>query len=75
MSEPSLSEMLRSLSKEYYQCLIGLDEYRARRKVILDRIDEEYNGRKLSGTEAGDVKGPSRHMNTIAFYKSTDADM
>jgi hypothetical protein len=74
MTELSLSEMLRALSKEYYQCHIGFDEYRARRKVILDRIDEEYNGRKLSDAQTGDAEYSSRHMNTIAFYKSTDID-
>ena len=38
------SATLRNLSKEYYQNLIGCEDYRAQRKDILDKIDEEFIG-------------------------------
>jgi len=47
MSDTSYSAMLRKLSKKYYQSHIGFDEYRFQRKIILDKIDEVFNGRKL----------------------------
>lgn len=74
MSETSFSEMLRSLSKEYYQSHIGFEEYRAQRKNILDKIDEEINGRKATDPQIDEAEDSSRTMNTIAFFKSTDID-
>lgn len=74
MSETSFSEMLRSLSKEYYQSHIGFEEYRAQRKNILDKIDEEINGRKATDPQIDKAEDSSRTMNTIAFFKSTDID-
>lgn len=74
MSETSFSAMLRSLSKEYYQSHIGFEEYRAQRKNILDKIDEEINGRKATDPQIDEAEDSSRTMNTIAFFKSTDID-
>ncbi|RDH83832.1 MAG: hypothetical protein DIZ80_06770 [endosymbiont of Galathealinum brachiosum] len=82
MSDISYSTKLRDLSKDYYQNHIRLDEYRSRRKLIIDKIDEEFNGRKTesSGLDS-DVEShddtseeSSVFMKTIAFFKNSDID-
>ncbi len=44
------------------------------RKIILDKIDEEYNGRKLPDLPAEESEQLSLSMNTIAFFKGDDVD-
>lgn len=72
MSEASYSTMLLSLSKDYYQNHIGFEEYRLQRKIILDKIDEEFNGYKSSDLQAYEAEKSSLSMNTIAFFKGSD---
>jgi len=78
MSDISYSAKLRDLSKEYYQNHIRLDEYRSQRKVIIDKIDEEFNGRKVDDMdEEAEVENTSQSsvfMKTIAFFKNSDVD-
>jgi len=74
MSDISYSTKLRELSKDYYQNHIQLDEYRSRRKIILDKIDEEFNGRKAEVVEADADDESSIFMSTIAFFKNSDVD-
>jgi len=74
MSDISYSEKLRELSKEYYQSHIRLEEYRSRRKIILDKIDEEFNGRKAVVQENDAADESSIFMSTIAFFKNNDVD-
>ncbi len=81
MSDISYSAKLRELSKDYYQNHIRLDEYRAQRKEIIDKIDEEFNGRKTEEaediTQKQEKKKPeesSVFMKTIAFFKNNDVD-
>ncbi len=80
MSDISYSAKLRDLSKEYYQNHIRLDEYRLQRKVILDKIDEEFNGRKIEDindkteTSSTDPDQSSVFMKTIAFFKNNDVN-
>ena len=45
MSYEDYSVMLRNLCREYYQGHIEFSEYRTQRKVILDKMDKEFNGR------------------------------
>ena len=73
-SDISHSAKLRELSKDYYQNHIQIDEYRSRRKIILDIIDEEFNGRKTKVVEDDAADESSKFMNTIAFFKSSDVD-
>ena len=82
MSDISYSAKLRDLSKDYYQNHIRLDEYRSQRKLIIDKIDEEFNGRKTetyqldttaTNTEQKDDDS-SVFMKTIAFFKNSDVD-
>ena len=54
MSEASYSLILRNLSRDYYHAHINLDVYRAQRKIILDKIDKELNGRDTSKSDEGD---------------------
>ncbi len=72
MSDLSYSAMLRDLSKNYYQNHIAFDDYRSQRKAILDKIDEEFNGRKQNETQS-DKNDESIFMKTIAFFKNNDA--
>jgi len=85
MSEQSYSAKLRELSKNYYQSHLGYEEYRAQRKEVLDKIDEEFNGRKPvladngladNGSEQGQEPetNSSVLMKTIAFFKNNDID-
>lgn len=78
MSELSYSARLRDLSKNYYQSHLGYEEYRSLRKEVLDKIDEEFNGRKpLSEPEQGaeaESGDSSLLMKTVAFFKNKDID-
>lgn len=78
MSDISYSAKLRDLSKEFYQNHIRLDEYRSQRKIIIDKIDEEFNGRKtddmMDEPEVGGTSQSSVFMKTIAFFKNNDVD-
>lgn len=74
MSDISYSKKLRELSKDFYQNHIQIDEYRSRRKIILDKIDEEFNGRKIETSEVDTSDDSSIYMSTIAFFKNTDID-
>jgi len=75
MSDISFSAQLRNLSKDYYQNHIDFEEYRAQRKVILDKIDEEFNGRKSEQVnDEKTVENSSIFMKTIAFFKNSDVD-
>jgi len=74
MSDISYSAKLRELSKDYYQNHIQLSEYRLQRKIILDKIDEEFNGQKTVAPENEVVDDQSIFMSTIAFFKNNDVD-
>lgn len=78
MSDISYSAKLRDLSKEYYQNHIRLEEYRSLRRVVLDKIDEEFNGRRpevvSDELENKSVDDSSVFMKTIAFFKNNDVD-
>ncbi len=68
MSEASYALMLRNLSSDYYRSHLGIEEYRAQRKVILDKIDKDLNA-----TEAVEEVPPA-FMQTIGFFKNTDIE-
>jgi hypothetical protein len=74
MSDTSYSATLRRLSTIYFQSRISFDEYRLQRKVILDKIDEEFNGRKSPDLPAEELEQLSHSMNTVAFCKGDDVD-
>jgi hypothetical protein len=85
-STGSYSELLRNLSKDYYQNHIGFDEYRLQRKVLLDKIDIEFNGNKSIEISTQEVtidmadgtvevtEDTSMYMKTVAFFKNKDVD-
>ena len=74
MSDTSYSAMLRRLSTVYFHNHISFEEYRIQRKIILDKIDEEFNGRKSPDLAAEESEQLSLSMNTIAFFKGSDVD-
>jgi hypothetical protein len=75
MNETSFSEMLRRLSNDYYENIIGFDEYRSKRKNILDKIDREINGRTVNAQQASDSSGSSRATNSNASFVKPDFDI
>ncbi|MDH5180997.1 MAG: hypothetical protein OEZ39_13050 [Gammaproteobacteria bacterium] len=52
MSNFSYAEQLQGLSDDYYNCRIELDEYRTRRKMLLDELDREINGVIIEAPES-----------------------
>ena len=73
MNEISYSLLLRNLSDDHFRRRITFEEYRTQRKKILDNIDVEFNGLKLSSEpaqteEPDNSEGQSEDfMQTIAF--------
>jgi len=74
MSEISYSARLRDLSKDYYQSHLGFEDYRRLRKEVLDKIDEEFNGRRAVTEQTQEAADSSVLMKTIAFFKNNDID-
>ena len=72
MNDGSLSAQLRHLSSDYYHNRIDFEQYRAQRKIILDKVDEEFNGQHLTETQA-DAGTTSIFMRTIEYFKKTDS--
>ncbi len=52
MQGKSYSSMLQELSRDYYNHRISFEEYREKRRQILEYIDQQFNGRN-----AGEVIG------------------
>lgn len=67
MSEKNFSQMLRELSNDYYYNSIPFDTYRSRRKLILDKIDEEFNGWDDNDNKDEEL---SKLMQTVKFFKN-----
>jgi hypothetical protein len=78
VSDLSYSSLLRNLSADHYYRRITREEYRSQRRQILDRIDEEFNGRKPlvadDEDQASEQADQSIFMKTIAFFKNKDLD-
>ena len=71
--DENYSLSLRNLSSDYYFGRIEFDEYRLKRKTILDKIDAEFNGRQyLEGEPVPQDDEKSILMQTIKFFKSKD---
>ena len=76
MTEPnSFSLMLRNLTDAYYHEAIGFEEYRAQRKIILDKIDEEFNGLQNTPLDAAGEEKQQRSsfLQTISFFRNNDS--
>ena len=80
VNDNNYSIKLRALSKEYYQNRLEIAEYRAKRKIILNKLDKELNGvgkdktipqssEKLK-TQKNAFDETSIIMKTIAFFKN-----
>jgi hypothetical protein len=74
MTNTNYSVILRTLSNRYYLNQISFQDYRAQRKIILDKIDEEFNGHKQGEIEEERPEASSIFMRTIQFFKNTDMD-
>ena len=44
MSDTKYSALLRSLARDYADHMISQAQYRARRRILLKELDEDYNG-------------------------------
>lgn len=71
MSDSSYSEILRDLSRSYYNRSISLEDYRAQRRQILNAIDQQYNGVELGVVTELGVSSDTGSMTTV-FYGPTD---
>lgn len=71
MCNESYTEMLRVLSKDYYQNHIGFSEYRERRKVVLDKVDAEYNGWHTNSEMTNETEA-SLLSKAIGLFKNID---
>lgn len=69
MSDLSYSGMLRALCVDYSSHNISQQEYRNKRKQILDSIDAEFNGVQNSSPPTSE---DSLLMRTISFFKNKD---
>lgn len=47
-SETDCPKLLRKLSNDYYQKNIGIEEYRDQRKILLDKIDAQFNAEQVN---------------------------
>ncbi len=66
----SFSAMLRDLSTDYYNHMVGFDEFRARRREILDQVDYHYNDQTSIETETDaseDITQPKSVGHTMSF--------
>ena len=48
MNDTSYPTLLRKLSNEYYQENIGIEGYRVQRKILLDKIDAQFNADQIN---------------------------
>jgi len=55
-SDNNFSALLRNLSSDFYYKRIGYEQYRAQRKVLLDRIDEDLNGEDTNGRDSTETQ-------------------
>lgn len=72
MSDSSYSEQIQGLSDDYYNSRINLDEYRARRKVLLDELDKEINGVRIDESEDDGEDGLLGRV--VGFIKNSTAE-
>ena len=72
MSQESYSVLLRNLSNDYFHGRINFDEYRIQRKIILDKIDEDFNGIESGVNEDDQQDEASILMQTVKFFKGKD---
>lgn len=72
MAGKSFSAILQALSNDYFNHSISVDEYRARRRQILEQVDALFNGAPSSAPadtadEIYDPTEPLRLGETLAF--------
>jgi len=75
MAETSYSEILRELSRKYYNRSIGIDDYRLDRREVLNAIDHQYNGVEIKGFEDEEQhlrESPETDSMSTVFYGPTD---
>jgi hypothetical protein len=74
MSNNNYSVILRNLSNRFYHSQLSFQDYRAQRKIILDKIDEEFNGQQPAEQVENKSEASSIFMRTIQFFKNTDME-
>ena len=79
MNDLSYAAMLRNLSSDYYYQRISKQDYRLQRRQILEKIDEEFNGKKNIMIEEQQTPesaddDQSIFMKTIAFFRNKDLE-
>lgn len=59
MVDTKYSTIVKNLFQEHYKRNLSMGEYRAQRKIIIDQMDEEYNG--TSSLQKDDVTNTDRN--------------
>ncbi|VUD66108.1 hypothetical protein TDB9533_03506 [Thalassocella blandensis] len=71
----SFSSVIQKLSSDYFNRMIGQAEYRAKRREILDQIDQYYNGAPVSQQPPPDYSQLSTAATTIPNKESLGTTM
>jgi hypothetical protein len=50
--EQEYADAMKMLARQYYEHEISKDAYRAKRKLLVDHMDSEFNGENIRETEA-----------------------
>ena len=76
MNDFNYSVVLQNLADDYHSQKISKEEYRHQRTLLLDKIDAEFNGRKLARFEENKTieTNDSFFMKTVAFFKNKNVD-
>lgn len=81
MTDANYSEMLRNLSREYFNRILSFDSYRMKRKQLLDLIDQGYNGAQIlpanenyseTDTQPDFRKASKQKVETLAIRQGLD---
>ncbi|HTF98499.1 MAG TPA: hypothetical protein VL995_20330 [Cellvibrio sp.] len=49
--EQEYADAMKMLARQYYEHEISKDVYRAKRKLLVDHMDNEFNGENVRDTE------------------------
>lgn len=67
MQSRSFSAMLQELSSNYYNHLISFQDFRGKRREILDQIDAYYNGADTDAPEPRPQGDEDPYSSTLSF--------
>lgn len=75
MTAKSYSILLKELSKSHYNHHINFEEYRAKRREILNKVDLSFNRRSVAVTSPIDEAGDSTVRNKLAGHEKPENNL